>query len=61
MARALVRSVVLWSLFAYLAITSFEVLIFGRFEPTRYLPGAIGAGIGITAADQLTPIRVSRS
>ncbi|SIS06343.1 hypothetical protein [Natronorubrum thiooxidans] len=60
MARALVRSLVLWSLFAFLAIASFDALIFGRFEPTRYLPGAIGAGIGIAAADQLTPIRVFR-
>ncbi|QFU83332.1 hypothetical protein [Natronorubrum aibiense] len=61
MARAFVRSVVLWTLVAYLAIALFEAIVFGRLEPTRYVPGAVGAGLGITAADRLSPLRFSRS
>lgn len=60
MVAAFTRTVVGWTLFALLSVSTIEFLLFGRLEPTSYLPGAIGAGIGLAAADRVVGIRPSR-
>ncbi|WP_169331728.1 hypothetical protein [Natronococcus amylolyticus] len=52
MIRPFARSVFLWSIFAFVALSSFELLLFGRLEPTRSLPSVIGLAI----ADRTVPI-----
>ncbi|AGB36546.1 hypothetical protein [Natronococcus occultus] len=54
------RTVVGWTLVAFLSISVIELLLFGRLEPIRYLPGAIGGGIGLTAADRLVGVSLPR-
>ncbi|ELY37445.1 hypothetical protein [Natronorubrum tibetense] len=59
--RNIVLSFVLWAVFAYVAIACFELFVLGRFERTRYLPAAIGMGIGFTFGVPLLPIRSADS
>lgn len=60
MVAAFARTVVGWTLFALLSVSTIEFLLFGRLEPTNYLPGAVGAGIGLAVADRVVEIRPSR-
>ncbi|WP_121742435.1 hypothetical protein [Natronorubrum halophilum] len=61
MSQWIVRNVVLsfvsWTVFAYVTIACLEMLVFGRFGWTEYVPGAIGAGIGLTVAIPVAPLR----
>ncbi|WP_440765573.1 hypothetical protein [Natronorubrum sp. DTA7] len=45
--------IVVWAVFAYVCIALLELLVFGRFEPTNYVPGAIGSGIGFAFAQRV--------
>ena len=57
MTRWILRNVVpwiaVWAIFAYLLIAVAEILVFGRFDPMEYVPGAIGSGIGMAVAHQV--------
>lgn len=57
MTRWIVRNVVpwiaVWAIVGYALIAVAEVLVFGRFKPTEYVPGAIGIGIGFAFAQRV--------
>ncbi|WP_306056507.1 hypothetical protein [Natronococcus wangiae] len=57
MGRSFLRSFVPWTLFAYVSIAAFELLVFGRLEWPSYVPGALGCGLGLTAAGRVVPLR----
>ncbi len=57
MIRSFVRPVFPWATFAFVSLSSFELLLFGRFDPTRSFPIVIGVGVGLAVADRNGPIR----
>ena len=57
MSRWILRNVVpwiaVWTVFAYILIAAAEIFVFGRFDPMKYVPGAIGSGIGMAFAQRV--------
>lgn len=57
MTRWIVRNVVpwivVWAAVAYALFAGAEIVVYGRFEPTAYVPGAIGCGIGFAFAQRV--------